>query len=207
MFSWIKAFINNRTIQVRVGGDVSETVFIENGTPQGSFISPILFNTMINDIVREVPQSFGNLLFADDGAIWKRGRNTDHLLSQIQKAIDLTVLWANKWGISGISTSRSKFMIFGYKRNISGLSFSLYDCPLERLNVFKILGIPWMDERLTLKCHIDKLVLKCEKVINILHSLAGSDWGAERDTLFMIYRAMIRSVLDYRCVIFGAVAK
>lgn len=28
--------------------------------------------------------------------------------------------------------------------------------------------------------HIDRIMSKCEKVINILRSLAGSDWGAER---------------------------
>ena len=204
MFYWRKAFLNSRTIQVRVGGDVSEPVHIKNVTPQGSVISQVLFNIMINGIFQEVPQSIGKSLFADDGAICKRGRNIDYLFSQIQKAIDLTVLWANKWGFR-ISTSKSKFMKFGYKRKIPVLNISLYDCPLERVNAFKFLGV-WMDEKLTWKCHIDKLVYKCEKVINILCSLAGSDLGAERDTLFIIFGAMIRSVLDYGCVIVGAAA-
>lgn len=57
------------------------------------------------------------------------------------------------------------------------------------------------------KCHRGKVVSKCEKVINILRSLSGSDWGAERDTLLLIYRAMIRSILDYGCVVFGSAAK
>ena len=104
---------------------------------------------MINDIFQEAPQSVGKSLFADDGAIWKRGRNTDHLFSQIQKAIELTLLWANKWGFR-ISTSKSKFMIFGCKRKIPVLNIYLYDCPLERVNVFKFLRV-WMDERLTWK--------------------------------------------------------
>ena len=73
MFYWIKDFLNNRSIQVRVGGELSEPMGIENGTPQGSVISPVLFNVMINDIFQQVPSSFGKSLFADDGVVWKKG--------------------------------------------------------------------------------------------------------------------------------------
>lgn len=205
MFHWIKDFLNNRSIQVRVGGEFSMSVGIENGTPQGSVISPVLFNVMINDIFQQIPSSFGKSLFADDGALWKRGRNINYLFEQVQEAVDQVVQWANKWGFR-ISTAKSNFMIFGYKRKIPELSISMYGCPLERVKEFKFLGL-WMDERLTWNHHISKVISKCEKVINILRSLSGSDWGAERDTLFMIYQAMIRSNFDYGCVIFGAAAK
>lgn len=50
MFSWIKDFLSNRVIQVRIEGELSEVASIMNGTPQGSVISPVLFNIMINDI-------------------------------------------------------------------------------------------------------------------------------------------------------------
>ena len=144
---------------------------------------------MINYIFSRVPNHFGKSLFADDGAVWKRGRNLHVLLHQMQKALDQVVQWANDWGFR-ISSSKSKFMIFGNKRKIPALNILLYDCPVERVKEFKFLGL-WMDERLTWKSHIEKIVFKCEKVINILRCLAGSDWGADRDTLTMIYRAMI----------------
>lgn len=64
--------------------------------------------------------------------------------------------------------------------DLAALNILLYDCQVERIQSFKFLGL-WMDSRLT----VEKVVCKCEKVINILQSLAGSDWGAERDTLVM----------------------
>lgn len=51
MFDWIKDCLNNRSIHVRFGGDYSESAFIENGTPQGPVISPVVFDFMINEIL------------------------------------------------------------------------------------------------------------------------------------------------------------
>ncbi len=73
IFNWIKDFLKHRSIQVRVGRDMSETVEIKNGAPQGSVISPVLFNVMINDIFQKMHHSFGKSSFADDGAIGRRG--------------------------------------------------------------------------------------------------------------------------------------
>jgi retron-type reverse transcriptase len=51
MFSFIENFISERIFQVKVGSELSETKVLENGTPQGSIISPVLFPIMINDMV------------------------------------------------------------------------------------------------------------------------------------------------------------
>ena len=42
-------FLANRSIQVRIGTALSNSYQLQNGTPQGSVISPFLFIIMIND--------------------------------------------------------------------------------------------------------------------------------------------------------------
>ena len=44
MYERISQYLQDRTIQVRVGNELSERVRLENGTPQGSVLSPILFS-------------------------------------------------------------------------------------------------------------------------------------------------------------------
>lgn len=49
LYNWVLDFLSDRTFQVKVGDDFSQEMDIMNGIPQGSAISPILFNIMIND--------------------------------------------------------------------------------------------------------------------------------------------------------------
>lgn len=73
MYRWIMDFLKGRQIQVRIGEVYSERFLVENGTPQGSIVSPLLFSLMINDVFDDIEGGLGCSLFADDGAIWKRG--------------------------------------------------------------------------------------------------------------------------------------
>lgn len=66
LYNWILSFLFGRTIQVIVGTAFSQILPIENGTPQGSASSPILFNLMINDIYHNVDTGIGRSLYADD---------------------------------------------------------------------------------------------------------------------------------------------
>lgn len=88
MFNWVKDFLFGRRIQVRIGMDMSNQYIAENGTPQGRVISPLLFIIMIIDAFGEVPEDIGKSLFADDGSLWKRGRDMEFVSRKIQEATD-----------------------------------------------------------------------------------------------------------------------
>lgn len=46
LYHFIKNFLTNRQIKVKIGNDLSHEYTLENGTPQGSVISPLLFIIM-----------------------------------------------------------------------------------------------------------------------------------------------------------------
>ncbi len=86
IYNWIKDFLADRFIQVRIGKVLSGRYMVENGIPQGSIISPILFSVMIKDVFSQVQGDIVRSLFADDGAVWKWGRNINHITGKIQEA-------------------------------------------------------------------------------------------------------------------------
>jgi len=53
------------------------------------------------------------------------------------------------------------------------------------------------DQHLTWSEHIDYVTSKCSKRLNLMRAIYGTRWGATTKSLITIYRALIRSVLDY----------
>ena len=84
MLKIVEDFLKERLIQICIGAAMSSTYFIENGTPQGSVLSRLLFIIMINDL----PESSNGVklaLFADDSSMWKSGPNLAALFRDVQR--------------------------------------------------------------------------------------------------------------------------
>ena len=104
MLRWIRSFLGKRKFQVRIGTCFSDTFSLENGIPQGSVLSPLLFAIMINDF----PTSTGAEIniFADDSCIWDTGLDIQNLIENLQKSLVCITEWCNTWGFR-ISPSKS----------------------------------------------------------------------------------------------------
>ena len=70
----------------------------------------------------------------------------------------------------------------------------------------KFLGLMF-DSKLNFKAHIDYLRQKCQKALNLLKVVSKMDWGADRTVLRRLYRSLVRSKLDYGCVIYSSARK
>ena len=55
--------------------------------------------------------------------------------------------------------------------------------------------------------HIKYLKAKFLKALNLLKVLSHTSWGADRTTIFKLYRSLVQSKLDYGCIIYGSARK
>ena len=66
----------------------------------------------------------------------------------------------------------------------------------------KFLGL-WWDSHLLFKKHISVLKTQCKEALNLIRVVAHLKWGGDRDTLLMLYRAIVHSKFDYGCIVYG----
>ena len=57
------------------------------------------------------------------------------------------------------------------------------------------------------KTHLWYLKARCQKSLNILKVLSRTEWGADRTTLLKLYHSLVRSKLDYGCIVYGSASK
>ena len=77
---------------------------------------------------------------------------------------------------------------------------------IEVVPEFKFLGLLF-DSILSFIPHINYLSNKCQKALNLLRVVSSMDWGADRKVLLRLYRSLVRSKMDYGCVVYGSARK
>ena len=78
---------------------------------------------------------------------------------------------------------------------------------IETVDEFKYLGMTLDAPYLTWEPHIGKIVTNSLKTINLMRVLAGTKWGADRQSLLKINEALIRSRIAYGCPAFISAAE
>ena len=63
------------------------------------------------------------------------------------------------------------------------------------------------DSKLNFISHIKSLKTKCLKALNIIKCVSSTKLGGDQKTLLKLYRALIRSKLDYGSIIYGSARK
>ena len=192
----IRDFLTNRKFRVRVGSSLSDPEVQLEGVPQGCVLSVTLFALAINDIIQAVPDSVACSLYVDDFTLYSSGASLQLVQSRMQDAIDRVTRWAI---YHGFKFSETKTVAMHFRKRLRGKpNLNLGINPLRFVDEVKFLGIT-LDPRLTWVPHIDQLKVRTKKALGILRVLSHLSWGSDRATLLRLYRALVRSKLDYGC--------
>lgn len=203
MFSCVQDFLQERTFTVRLGNAVSRSFSQENGVPQGSVLSVTLFAIKINSLAKVIPRPVMYSLYVDDLQIAFSSCNQSVCERQIQTTVNRLQRWADENGFR-FSPEKCACVCFTRKRGIHAKpEIKIRDMLVPVHSEHKFLGIIY-DSKLTFGAHIKTLKMTCMRTLNILKILSHKSWGADRACLLRIYGSLVRSRLDYGCIVYGS---
>ena len=205
---FIQNFLSERTFSILLNATLSENTFVqEEGVPQGAILSTTLFNVKLNDIAKVLTSNINCSLYVDDFTIYVRSKKLSYIGRHLQININRIVKWTRENGFT-VSPNKTVAMRFCRCRDeyCCDPPLSINGTPIEYVKEHKFLGLVW-DTKLNFKAHIKYLKNKCLKALNIIKVLSHSKWGSDSKTLLKLFRSLVRSKLDYGCIVYGSANK
>lgn len=191
----------NRSVTIRQNnGNMFGYRTITMGLPQGSVLSPLLFNIYTMDIHNTATDATV-IQYADDFAVYILSKNFDQCLISLNTAVTPILQCIQTLGFE-LSSHKSQ-VVFFTRHNLPDIQKVTVDhSEFPVASEFQYLGIT-LDKKLTFKSHVDKVLQKCSKGLNFLKSVMRTWWGAHPKTALTFYKSYIRSIIDYGCAIYG----
>jgi ribonuclease HI/endonuclease/exonuclease/phosphatase family metal-dependent hydrolase len=202
----IESYLSDRRFKVRVGNTLSDEYEQEMGVPQGGVLSCTLFNIAINTVTEIIKGMVSYSLYVDDKRIAYASTDPQRCQEKIQEVLDKLQRWTEVTGFK-FNTDKTEWMIFvRNKQKPKNITLKLEGKLLKEVQTKKFLGLIF-DSKLSWELHIDYIKGKCLKAMNILYIISRGNKEIDCVTLLRIYRAIVRSKLEYGAEIYGTAPK
>lgn len=186
---YISNFLSNRKFQVKTNGCLSEKRTQENGVPQGEILSVTLFLLAMNKVTSFIPNNTKISLFADDIVIYTKGKNLSTIQRNLQRTISNMELWSASTGFKFSKTKTRAIHFCRLRKEHVKPVLKIEETPIKYENVAKFLGVTF-DSKLNWETHIKNLKKECSQRLNLIKVIAHTKWGAQKESILNIYRAL-----------------
>ena len=196
LLKWLNSYLCERSQRVVINGQCSSVKQITAGVPQGSVLGPLLFLLYINDIADNLQSNVS--LYADDTSVYEEVDDCDACAERLNGDLETINSWAKRWAVT-INPTKTKSVTFSRKQsNTRHPPLILDGIVVQEVKTHKHLGL-LLSENLNWSNHIDMLLVKASKKLNMLK---GLKYKLDRRTLEILYLAHVRPILEYCDVIF-----
>lgn len=197
LLRWLTSYLFNRKQHVKIGPMLSREIHNFSGVPQGSHLGPLLFLLFINDLPHFISTS-KCLLYADDVKIFRSVKSVSDAMD-LQNDINRLSEWCY---LNGLYFNIDKCSVISFKRIKSPVAYEyrIQNSLLKRASNQKDLGVVFDDE-LSFSLHFDYVICKANRMLGFL--FRNSKDFQDPYTLKSLYISLIRSVLEYCCVVWS----
>lgn len=191
--NWIYMFLCNREAILNTKEGKVKNI-TNKGIPQGSSLSPILFN-IYTKTIHEL-QSQNNIIFqfADDISILIIGKNDTEIKNNTEKFIgDINNILREK--DLKINVEKTQFMKL-YSNNLNKINLNINGTIINESNNIKMLGLT-ISNHCSLSGHYKQKKIEIQKNLNLLKTFSYKFGGAHPETMINIFKSLIKSKISY----------
>ncbi|KAK3885147.1 hypothetical protein Pcinc_010628 [Petrolisthes cinctipes] len=194
---WLASFLGGRVAHVTFAGQSSNIKNFTNGVPQGSVLSPTLFNLYMHDIPTPQAPQIHIASHADDITLTCPHRNADTATLILQPYLNTLNAWftTNRLKIAPTKSTVTLLTNWNAEHRYTP-HLTINNTPIPHTHTPKILGITY-NTSMTFKQRITTIKNKCMQRLKALRSLASTTFGHNKETTTTVYKQYIRSVMDY----------
>ncbi|MES1920769.1 hypothetical protein MHBO_005310 [Bonamia ostreae] len=192
IFGFIEHFLGRRKLRIRVNGEHGKMFEAKSGVPQGSPLSPLLFNYYSADLLKTDCKSLG---YADDIVLYAEGPNKIDCEHAIENSITYFAETCKQLELK-ISYKKTKAVYFTRSRSKYEKNFNFDGKQIEIVEKFQYLGVE-LDNKLTMKNHIDTLRSKTRRACSAIYYLGRSLGGLNTRQYLMLFKTHVQPKIDY----------
>ncbi|XP_077540075.1 uncharacterized protein LOC144152613 [Haemaphysalis longicornis] len=208
-YEYIRSFLSRRTARLEVGGaKLEERELGSVGTPQGSVISPLLFNLVMIEVARrleELGPAIKYCIYADDVTIWATGGSDGDVEAGLQSAVDAVEAALSGTGLR-CSPQKSQLLILPppgrwRKRAAEEAERTIVvragdGAPIPHVSGLRVLGM-FVDAHRTNGTAVKHIVTKMGIATRLVKRVSSRSRGMREASLLRLLQAFVVSHAAY----------
>ncbi|XP_075534882.1 uncharacterized protein LOC142570380 [Dermacentor variabilis] len=205
VYDYIKDFLTNRKATLKIGEESIKSIDLGNvGTPQGSVLSPTLFNIAMLKLPERLGEieNLNHTIYADDLTLWINKGSDGQIESSLQNAIDIIEEYLKPKGLKcSAEKSEVLFLMPPGKRRLhqkreAGIHLYVNGAEIPAVDSIRVLGLRIQANRKNYET-LARLEASSNQTCRLIRRIANRHAGMKEANLLRLAQAFVISRIVY----------